>query len=65
MYIINPESIKDKFECKYLVAKYLMIKHKIPILSRKDDIYIFANTKNLRDALDKAPIWIWILNLFS
>jgi hypothetical protein len=63
MFIINPESVPNKFQCNKVIAKYLTDKN-IPLLSIKGGIYYFANTKLLKEVLENAPFWIKILNKF-
>jgi hypothetical protein len=65
MYIINPEKLSNKYECKYSLAKYIMKNFHLPLLARSGDIYIFADTKTLRENLKKVPFWIWALDLLS
>jgi hypothetical protein len=63
LFIINPEKIKNKFECNYVVAKYLMDRN-IPLLSIKGGIYYFADTELLKEIWGNAPFWIKILHKF-
>ena len=61
MFITNCNSTYlNTYLCKKAVAKYLMNKG-FPLLSRKDNVYIFTNTESLQKALSDAPIWIKIL----
>ena len=60
--IRNHEVIKNKFECGKIVANYLQ-KHGVPLLNAEDNKYYFVNSKRLKDALDKAPLWIKIIRI--
>lgn len=63
MYIINPESIKNKIKHKKKVAKYL-INHNVPLLSKVGEDYYFADSESYHNALDNSPVWVkWAINL--
>ena len=64
MYIINSEAIENKKGFGKLVAKYIMEKN-IPLLSKKGDIYYFAETELLAEVLENAPAWIKLLILIG
>jgi hypothetical protein len=63
MFIINPDSIKNKVKYNGLVAKFL-VANGVPLLARKNNEYYFANTEILKSALDNSPLWVKLL-LFS
>lgn len=60
MYIVNPQSVKNKKAFKGLVAKYILDQN-IPILSQDGDIYYFADSGLLEEALSYAPLWVKVL----
>jgi len=57
MYILNPNSIKNKIGFKKKISNYLET-HGIPLLAIEGDIYYFAQTKILNDVLQSSPLWI-------
>ena len=57
MYIINPESIKNKIKCKKTFAQYF-IEHGIPLLAREGEYYYFADTELFKEKFENAPFWI-------
>lgn len=58
MYILNHKVIiNQKFKCRKAVANYL-INNGVPLLSREDDLYYFADTDLLKNTLENAPLWI-------
>jgi hypothetical protein len=58
MYIKNIENFgKDKlFSCKKQLAIWLQEKHKIPLLAKDGNVYYFAKTEALAEALKKLPL---------
>jgi hypothetical protein len=56
MYINNPESVPN-MECNFIVANYLLEKG-VPILSRKNNKYYFADSMLVRNLLKTAPFYI-------
>jgi len=63
MYITNPtdEQIKKWYGCIKIVADYLIYNWKLSLLARKGIYYYFANTEDLKIALDKMPLGLKIL----
>ena len=59
--IRNHEIIKNKFECGKRVADYLM-RLGIPLLSVEDNKYYFRETQNLKEALNKVPLIIKLID---
>lgn len=57
MFIKNIKeiSVDRLFSCNKKIANYLIVFHKIPILSIVDDVFYFARTKELETALEKLP----------
>lgn len=58
MFISNPNSIPNKFKCNKIIYNYL--KDKLPLLSRENNLYYFANTEKLNHILNSAPLYIKI-----
>jgi hypothetical protein len=58
MFIVNSNK-SNMFKCGEIVYSYL--KRQVPLLSRDEKYYYFANTEALKDALEKAPIHIKIM----
>jgi hypothetical protein len=58
--IRNHEILKDNFVCGKILAKYLQ-NHGVPLLSIESGKYYFRKTKALREALEKIPWSIKIL----
>lgn len=56
MFILNPENIQNKFQCDEDLAMRLIREYKIPILSKKQDIYYFSKTDKLKNILKKLNI---------
>lgn len=59
--IRNHEIIKNKFECGKRVADYLM-RLGVPLLSVEGNKYYFRETKNLKEALNKVPLIIKLID---
>ena len=63
MFIKNVESIQSPiFICNKILGKYLINHNKIPILSIKDNKYIFAETQHLKEALNSLP---FLMKIFT
>lgn len=58
MYVVNPETIKNKYKCYKIVAEYLMHTCNIPLLCKLDNTYYFMDTSELEEALKTIPFWI-------
>jgi len=63
MYVLNPEKIEHKIGFKKNISDYLQ-SHGVPLLATEGDIYYFASTDRLRDALKSAPLWVKITTWF-
>jgi hypothetical protein len=65
MYIKNIENFgKDKlFSCKKPLAIWLE-KNNIPLLAKDGNVYYFAKTDSLTEALKNVPFWISISKKF-
>lgn len=59
--IINSSIISDRYKCGKQVARYLMIKCFLPILSYDGNSYYFANTEKLKTSLQTMPLYLKIL----
>lgn len=57
MYIVNPEKINNKIGCNKLVANYFL-ERKLPLLSRKGNVYYFADTDLFKEILSLSPFWV-------
>lgn len=57
MYVVNPETLKNQYECNSIIAKYLM-DNNIPLLAQQCGIFYFANTDALKNELEKMPFWL-------
>jgi hypothetical protein len=63
MYVLNPEKIEHKIGFKKNISDYLQ-SHGVPLLATEGDIYYFADTDKLREALKSAPLWVKLMNCF-
>ena len=57
MMISNFQCIDNTISLHYSVGKYLET-HGIPVLGRKNDVYVFSDTDELRQALLKLPFYL-------
>lgn len=57
MMISNFQYIDNTISLHYSVGKYLET-HGIPVLSKQNNVFIFANTKELQEALLKLPFYL-------
>jgi len=66
MYVKNVGEKKDKekfFYCIKVLGNWLIYKAHLPLFGRtKDDMYIFARTEKLQEALDEAPFYLKAIN---
>jgi len=64
--ILNPNFIKDKYECGESIKNYLVFQCGIPILSH-DGVgkYYFSKTDKLEQSIKKIPFGIKIKALFE
>lgn len=62
MYIRNIEKIDNKrlYKCGKIVGKYLE-KKGMPLISKKDNQWIFSNTKALKKVISEMPLYMSIL----
>jgi len=58
MYIVDPteEMLKSWYACKKVIASYLMIQCKFPVIHKKGEICYFAKTEELQKAIDNMPV---------
>jgi hypothetical protein len=59
MYILNIEIVNDKIQCKKSVYEYLL-QCGCALLSQDSGWYYFANTEQVRECLNNAPLIIKI-----
>lgn len=61
---LNPNKLGNKFSCNKKVADWLVYKSHLPILSmdRKNKLYYFAITHELKKAIDEMPLWFKFTN---
>ena len=61
MFISNLGNTNNQFyECGKTIGNYL-IKKGIPLLSRSEDLMLFAKTKELQKAINEMPFYLQIL----
>jgi len=64
--ILNPDFIKDKYECGESIKNYLVFQCGIPILSHDGaGKYYFSKTDKLEQSIKKIPFGIKIKALFE
>ena len=54
MYIINSKNLTNVRIFSEKIGEWL-IEHKIPVLSKNEKGYVFANTRLLKSALENLP----------
>jgi hypothetical protein len=64
MYIINPDKITNKIKCNKIVAQYLLERN-VPLLSKINNDYYFADSELTKEILSFAPWWAKILLKYS
>ena len=62
--IIDAPEFMPTFECKKILAEYLMYKKNIPLVSVSGNLYYFVDNALLKEVLEGLPLWIKILKLF-
>jgi len=61
MFIVNPDKIINKVKCNKIVAQYFLDKN-VPLLSKKNNDYYFANSELFKEILSFSPFWIkWMI----
>ena len=63
--LTNPEIISNKFKCNKMLANYLAYELHFPILGIKGKNYYFANTPLLKECLQKLPLWLRVVKIFT
>jgi len=64
--ILNPDFIKDKYECGKSIKNYLVFQCGIPILSYDGaGKYYFSKSEKLDESIKKIPLGIQIKALFE
>lgn len=61
MYVLNPTTIDEKrlYECNGVIANWLIYEKHFPLFGRrKDGKFLFANTEELKKALDSIPFYM-------
>jgi len=60
MYIVNPAVIPKgkKHPCNKRVADFLIYKKQLPLLARVGEVWYFAKTEALEEALKALPFWL-------
>ena len=62
MYVRNLKQTSIlAYACKKHVARFLM-KNKLSVLYRELNTFYFADTKELRELVDKVPWWVKVLD---
>jgi len=57
MYILNPDSLKNKKSFSKKISDYLE-NHGVPLLAVDGGKYYYADTDLLKNALENAPLWV-------
>ena len=63
MYVTNPESVNQDrlFRCNWVMAQWLIYKKHISLFGRNNDIWYFAKTDALEEALKDKTFILSIL----
>ena len=63
--IVNTDFTENKYKCGHTIAKYLVYKCHLPVLSMDDNSYYFSNTESLKKALKTMPLHLKLLDSLS
>lgn len=63
MYVINPESVKNKIKLDKKIAQYFM-DNGVPLLSKKGEQYYFSDSDLYKEVYSSSPLWVkWAIRL--
>ena len=61
MFIVNPSTLSNTVIASKRLGEYLIKYHKIPVLSKNKDDYIFSDTPEFKKVYESLP---WYVKMF-